>query len=378
MQGWAMRAVQGVTNPRALDAWCPASSDDRSRWFAVADGVLRGLELSRGEVFFEARLPFSLERPAHSNDPAVLVRASTSGRYVAAVQRRGLEGVVFEVETGAVAWSFAREAYHPEHCTFPLVFLDDRRLLHGVAWNELAVTDVATGQRLTPAREVKLDYFYCDLWLSPGRSKVASAGWVWHPLGLVGTFELAPWLSGAVTEPEVRLAVESDPWDLPVCWLDDDEFVAFGWLGEAESTLMRCRHGEAPVEVRAERVGRELVVRRDEVLTLGPTTTVLGRQQLERRWEGALDLLAWHPGAQEALRLDGDRLWLASRPRPATTDSEVRELARRTRGDASAEARSVLADALEQRGVTGADVEHLRAPGPHDPSRCHVIDDLAC
>ncbi len=378
LSGWTMRAVKGVS-AEDFDVWSPASGDDRSRWFAVTPaGVLQGLELVTGERFFEARLPFSSERVEGTTGSTVMVKASPSGRSVAVAQRYGLEGAVFDVESGKVVCSLLRDGDNEEHCSFPFVFLDDRRLLHSIAWNALCVTDLQTGQRLTPEREVKLDYFYADLWLSPGGTRVASAGWVWHPVGLVGAFELAPWLGGAVDEPTVHLAVESEPWDLPVCWLDDDEYATFAWWGKAGPwKLFRCRAGEAAVEVREESAGRELVLRRDEVLSLGKVSTAMGRAQLEKRWEGALDLLAWHPGAQEALLLDGGALHLAARPRPATDDLDVRRLAQATLGDASAEARSVLADALEQRGIGGAEVDHLRSLRPHDHRRCHVIEDLA-
>lgn len=365
----------------SLAGFCAASREDRPRWFFVTDqGVVFGVDLATGERFFEARVGFSLE-PRRGQPVSTLVTlcASDDGRFLAVAQRRGLEGRVFDVTTGASVLELRRGDYHPEHSTFPLCFLDARRLVHGVEWNQLAVTDVVSGRRLTPVdAKWSVDYFFGALERSPSGQRLASPGWVWHPIGYVAAFEVEPWLSGALPEPAVAFSVDSGVWDLPVCWLDEERYATAQAFND--SLLVVTKVGaEEPLFTRKADVG-ELALRRDELLSLGGPTEAYSHS-LEPRASTELKTFAWHPGAQEALSFDsvaGDGPWkLVSRPRPLRAPEGVKALARQVQHALHREARLVLADALDEHGLDPELGRHLRW-AHHDAHRCFIVDDLAC
>lgn len=350
------------------------------RWFfATTDGQLIGADLSTGEPFFHQRLPFSPivgdRNPAWL---AITMCPSDDGRFLAVAQRRGMEGAVFDVATGKVVLELRRGEYHPEHCTFPLRFLDDHRLVHAVEWNQLALTDCRTLQRLDPNLErTKLDYFFGALERSPNRRRLASTGWVWHPLGVVATFDAQDLTSG---EPQPAWSTQSDVWDLSVCWVDDER-IATETLGMGEDVLLIQRpEDEEPLVKVPTPNSSELAMRRDELLSLGGETRAYDATTLAERSASPVPTTAWHPGTQEALSFttpDGGGPWrLLSRPRPPWPVTEaLRSLARQVQAAPSVEGRLVLADALELAGHAGEALEHLKSHGAHE--RCFVVDDLA-
>lgn len=355
-----------------------AGTADRPRWFFATPTEVIGADLETGETFFRHALPFSLD--GQSN--AVILTASDDGRFLAIAQAQGRAGAVLDVRAGTVALRLERGDYHPEHCAFPLCFLDDRRLVHAVEWNQLAVTNVATGERLDPRLdETKLDYFFGSLERSPSGRKLASTGWVWQPMGLIGTLDVETWLRGP-GEAALEFSVESDAWDLPMIWLDDERIVACVLDFDRTQRLVISTLGaEAPEANIEQPIAAALAVRRDEVLLLGERTEAFDAHDLSRR--GSLDVRchAWHPGTQEALSfasLEGAGPWsLVSRPRsPWALDPPLVALARREQEHPSPQGRLVLADALEAAGHHGEALDHLRSETAHG-HRCSVVDDLA-
>jgi hypothetical protein len=346
-----------------------------------------GADLETGERFFEGRLPFPAVVPDRLPPwLGLTLNASDDGRFLAVAQRRGLEGAVLDLRSGEAVQRLLRGEYHPEHCTFPLCFLDDHRLVHAVEWNQLAVTDVRTGARLDPQpAEAKLDYFFGAIERSPGRDRLVSSGWVWHPVAVVAEFELGPWLRGETPEPRFNgHGMDGEDWDLPLCWTGPTVFVAAVTDADHQSALVRCdatsdRAHEARVDAP---IDHALAPRRDEVLCLGPDGTVArDGATLEPRASSGLGTFAWHPGTQEALSvsaINGAGPWrLLSRPRaPWPLPASLRAQALAAHAQPSPEARLVLADALEAAGFDGAALEHLRAHGD-DRRRCFVVDDLA-
>lgn len=381
VDGWRERPARAPALDAGLAGACFASLDDSPRWFfATIDGQLIGADLSTGERFFEARLPFSAivgdRNPAWL---AITMAPSDDGRFIAVAQRRGLEGVVFDVSTGKVVLELRRGDYHPEHCTFPIRFLDDHRLVHAVEWNQLGLTDCRTLTRLDPNPEqTKLDYFFGALERSPNRQRLASTGWVWHPLGVVGALDVNAWLGGK--EPDLTWMTQSDVWDCAACWVDDER-IATESLGMGEDVLVIQRPGdEEPLVTAPCPMSAELAMRRDELLSLGSITRAYDATTLAERASSPVSTAAWHPGTQEALSfttLDGGGPWrLLSRPRaPWRISDSVRSLARQVQAAPSVEGRLVLADALEVAGHDGEALEHLKTHGAHE--RCFVVDDLA-
>ncbi|MDP3232271.1 MAG: hypothetical protein Q8N26_05815 [Myxococcales bacterium] len=355
-----------------------AGTADRPRWFFATPREIVGADLETGETFFRHALPFTLD--GQSN--AVVLTASDDGRFLAVAQAQGRSGAVLDVHAGTVALRLARGDYHPEHCAYPLCFLDDRRLVHAVEWNQLAVTNVTTGERLDPRLdETKLDYFFGSLERSPSGSKLASTGWVWQPMGLIGTLDVETWLRGP-GEAALQFSVDSDAWDLPMTWLDDERIIACVLDFDRTQRLVVSKPGAEAPEVSIEQpIAAALAVRRDEVLLLGERTEAFDAHDLSRRGSLELRCHAWHPGTQEALSfasLEGSGPWsLVSRPRsPVSVAAEIVSVAQREQENPSPQGRLVLADALEAAGHHGEALDHLRSEAAHG-HRCFIVDDLA-
>lgn len=363
----------GLTAPVA--GLTPAGLIDTPNWFFVTtDGQVVGVDLETGERFFSATLPFTVEPGA-----SVELHASDDGRFLAIAQSTGRAGIVYDMSTQRAVLELSRGDYHPEHCPFPLLFLDTHRLVHAVEWNQLAVTDVRTGLRLDRAPEdTRLDYFFGPLTRSPSGARLASAGWVWHPLGVVASFDVSRWLAGH--EPELQWHAQSEAWGLPVCWLDETRLVS-AVVGldapEGGQLVLHRLDAEEPIAGTPGPGAFELARRRDELLLLGESTLALSTSTLEPASRHEKRATSWHPGAQQALSMGASGWALLSRPRPVPgTSDALRSLARRAHDAGTRESRLVLADALEAAGRAGDDVDHLRATGPHG-RRCHVVEDLA-
>jgi len=89
VDGWRERPARAPALDAGLAGACFASLDDSPRWFfATTAGQLIGADLSTGERFFEARLPFSAivgdRNPAWL---AITMAPSDDGRFVAVAQR---------------------------------------------------------------------------------------------------------------------------------------------------------------------------------------------------------------------------------------------------------------------------------------------------
>lgn len=344
-----------------------------------------GADLETGEVFFHGQLPFPAVVPDRL--PAWLgltLSASDDGRFLAVAQRRGLEGAVLDLTTGAVVQRLTRGEYHPEHCTFPLLFLDDHRLVHALEWNQLAVTDVRTGARLDPRpAETKLDYFFGALERSSDGRRLATSGWVWHPIAVTAEFELEPWLRGETPEPRFTdRGIDGEAWDLPLCWAGPANLITFTTDADQRTYLFRCEvTSDGPNTSLEAPLAHALAWRRDELLCLGEDATVAHDvETLAPRATTPLGTFAWHPGTQEALSasvITGEGPWqLLSRPRaPWRLPEPLRAQALAAHAQPSPEARLVLADALEAAGFEGEPLDHLRTHG--DGRRCAIVEDLA-
>ena len=178
----------------------------------------------------------------------VSLRLSQDAGLAAVVNPFGQYGVVVDLTSGQVTMRMERGNYHTEHCHFPISFvnLDGRTLLvHATAWNRLDISDPKTGKLLTkrgltsyrtgetrPAHY--LDYFHAALLASPNGEWIADNGWIWHPVGVVRTWNLRKWVEGNVWESEDgpslhTLCWRDYFWGKPLCWLDDLTLAIWGY-----------------------------------------------------------------------------------------------------------------------------------------------------
>lgn len=145
---------------------------------------------------------------------------SPSGRYTVVYQNRGTTGQV--LDRGAPLRELTRDDYRAEDFDHPVALgrlADGREVLAHCPdeYTDLVVEDLATGERLTAAPREAADIFHSRLSVSPDGRHLLSAGWVWHPWGIV---EVYPLLGPHESLAPARGAVDAEVED--ACWLDDD------------------------------------------------------------------------------------------------------------------------------------------------------------
>jgi hypothetical protein len=157
---------------------------------------------------------------------------SPSGRFQLLYAERGTKGLVLEV--GKVRREINRSFYHANAYDYPAALgrLPDGReiLVHCPdAYNVLEIEELGTGRRLTTGARHAVDVFHSRLTVSPDGRWLLSAGWLWHPVGTVGVYDLV-----AAVEDPIVLDRHSVLWDHvgagveAACWLDADRLLVSG------------------------------------------------------------------------------------------------------------------------------------------------------
>ncbi|MEZ4446946.1 MAG: hypothetical protein R3B72_48145 [Polyangiaceae bacterium] len=180
---------------------------------------------------------------------------SRDGRSAAVVNDYGRQGQVIDLRHGRVTMQLDGGDYHPDTVPFSAAFVDvgGRSLLaHRTSWNRLDLSDPRDGALLTARGptsyrrgeerpEHYLDYFHGALRVSPSHRRIADDGWVWHPIGVVTTWELEPWLADPWESEDGAsrgsLCARDYYWDHALCWIDDD-VIAVGGIGEDDAWII--------------------------------------------------------------------------------------------------------------------------------------------
>ncbi|MEU9166975.1 hypothetical protein AB0D34_04075 [Streptomyces sp. NPDC048420] len=175
---------------------------------------------------------------------------SLSGRYSVVYAERGTKALLFDGDR--LVRELNRSYYQADAFDYPVALgaLPDGRevLVHcPEEYNVLEIEDAESGERLTSGERHPKDVFHSRLAVSPGGTHLLSAGWLWHPYGVVEVFDLA----SALTDPAVldgRGVLPLDPGiDAEVvsaCWLDGDHLaVATGeeFLDDEETPALGPR-----------------------------------------------------------------------------------------------------------------------------------------
>ena len=185
----------------------------------------------------------------------LMMRLSVDGRYAAVCNQKGQYGAVFEMMTCRSTMSLNRQDYHVEHCIYPVAFIEHGQrtlLVHATNWNRLDISDPATGDLLTkresPTYDVDsecsehyLDYFHCQLHVSPNSKWIADTGWVWHPVGIVRLWNLHDWLHNCWESEDGQsvkdVAQRHYHWDAPACWINNETIAIWGYGDDDENML---------------------------------------------------------------------------------------------------------------------------------------------
>lgn len=152
--------------------------------------------------------------PRHVNytyrfDTAIM---SPSGNYAVIYERLGTKGIL--LQQGRIIRELNRSYYEADVYDYPITFIqlpDGRELLAHCPdeYCRIEFEDAATGERLTsrPQHEAE-DIFYSRLSPSPAYRYLAMAGWVWHPLDIIGVYDIQQ----ALTDPTILDGEGEAPW----------------------------------------------------------------------------------------------------------------------------------------------------------------------
>lgn len=229
-----------------------------SVWLLLAeDGKIVRVDLSRGESEVAGASAWKVPEEHASADADGQSRGlhvSPDGRFAAVVHDYGEAGEVIDLVKGQVTVHLHGGAYHARTVPFAFGFASVGgrvAAIHRTDWNRVDLSDAATGKLLTErgtaageddgGSEPHLDYFYGALYLNPSRTRVASDGWVWHPVGVVTTWSLSAWANN-VWEPETgpsnrTVCSRVYCWDRALVWLDDTRLAVSG-IGDDDSDMI--------------------------------------------------------------------------------------------------------------------------------------------
>ena len=239
--------IRGALKDRVL-AMAPIAKSGRARWLLwTASRRLVTIELPSGEILARTE-SIAVDRdpePGEVREPAVSLQVSEDGRYAALLLEKKRHGIVVEVATGATIAGLDRGDYHPEVSEWPFAFTEHRGrtlAVHAIAWNRLGVLDLDARAPFTPdeTEEEGHDYFLGPLAVSPGGKWIATAGWVWQPVGIVRVFRLDRWLEGKRSREDVSdrsLNQTGYWWNGSNLWLDDDTLLVPG-LGDDDQRMV--------------------------------------------------------------------------------------------------------------------------------------------
>jgi hypothetical protein len=140
--------------------------------------------------------------------------ASPCGEFAVIYEKLGTKGLV--LRDGKVVREINRGFYHAHVYEYPIAIFRSMRGQPLIAhcpdeYCRLELEDIVTGERIRDSGKRKpRDFFHSRLRVSSNGRWLLSAGWVWHPFGIVDVFDLQ-----AATH-------ESDALDRPVALPDID------------------------------------------------------------------------------------------------------------------------------------------------------------
>ncbi|NOX57919.1 MAG: hypothetical protein GXP29_03560 [Planctomycetes bacterium] len=185
--------------------------------------------------------------------------------YGVIFQTFGEHACVFELSTGAITAHISRGKYLTGVSHYSVAFLEiNERSLIVVAtdWNRLDIIDPSSGHCLTGRSPTShnegeqppkhyLDYFHGQLFVSPKGNWIVDNGWVWHPIGLVRSWNLHAWLNRNPWESEDGPSLQTlADWfyfmNGPVCWIDDSTIAIWGWGSDDDWLIPAVRLFDLP------------------------------------------------------------------------------------------------------------------------------------
>lgn len=168
--------------------------------------------------------------------PFDLAVISANGLHAALCQRLGTKGLLLSLSGGRprILRELNRSYYHSDVYEYPVAFAtapDGReKLIHcPEAYCRLEIEDVISGARLKPPHDNERepgDFFHSRLAVSPSRNRFLSAGWVWHPIDVLGVYDFHKGCADPSSLDKAEGPVLKDWGDVSsAAFIDDDHVV---------------------------------------------------------------------------------------------------------------------------------------------------------
>lgn len=154
-------------------------------------------------------------------------------------------GLVIDLQKGESIFELKDYDYHSEHTDFPVAFFQHHNTCHMVyasEWNNLDIINLVTGECLTSRNEDEIkerdeDALFTEwageLKISPDGKRIATIGWVWHPVGVAWSFSLEDWLTNKWEadfgkSKQMLGGAWEYFWHSPFAWLDNEKIIIWG------------------------------------------------------------------------------------------------------------------------------------------------------
>lgn len=155
-------------------------------------------------------------------------------------------GCVIRLPQGERIFELKDYGYHADKTTFPIAFFNHQNpclMVYASEWNNLDIINLESGECLTTRSDDDItdemrntDAFTewaGELKISPDGKRLATIGWVWHPVGVAWNFSLENWLNNKWeadfgSSKKILGYVWDYFWDSPFAWLDNERIIIWG------------------------------------------------------------------------------------------------------------------------------------------------------
>lgn len=230
-----------IDNCRDLEILATKVGGNHILFIFYSDFSLRKVHLIDGKTEFVK----SLDPEAFTSTSNFNLHCSKDNEFVAITWNRvcvGTKvslGVVLNTKNGDVELHLNNGYYYTDMAPFPVCFFNYKEknlIVHATDWNKLDVTDIESGEVLThrdlnqyPEPLKDSDYGHTEwpslLLASPSEDQLAVQGWMWHPAGILYSFNLKNWLEHNIWEsdliPTKNIYTSMYDWCNPFCWIND-------------------------------------------------------------------------------------------------------------------------------------------------------------
>lgn len=228
-----------------------ASKNTHQLFIFLDNGELVELNCDTGQLKTLPNIPADLV----IREGAIQLKISDDNRYCAVTscvyRIDGYEdsntGVVLDLTSGHMLKRLDADDHHMALAPFPVAFFNYQTktcLIFASEWNKLDIMDLPTGEVLSsrdfeqmPEENDDDDIPFTEwsgaLVVSPDNRRVASVGWVWHPIGVAYSFDAKEWIEKNQWEPDQGKSKRSYAiwdyfWDSPLTWIDEKRLCIWG------------------------------------------------------------------------------------------------------------------------------------------------------